>query len=208
MKYEMAIKIARELAAELGPVCVQVEIAGGLRRGKADPHDIELVAQPRLEPVTDLFGQRIEDYSLLDERLGELVEAGRLEPAGKDGSRFKQFRVAPEGIVLDLFVVLPPAQWGYILAIRTGPAHYSQWLVTRRNKNGALPSHLSAHNGALWEGEHQQRVIETATEADFFAVLGIPMPPPAERTPRWGAFVEEPSTNADAHEPAANTGGE
>lgn len=208
MKYELAIRIARELAAELGPVCEQVEIAGGLRRGKADPHDIELVARPRLEPVTDLFGHRLEDYSLLDERLGELVEAGRLEPV-KDGPRFKQFRVTPEGIVLDLFVVLPPAQWGYIMAIRTGPAHFSQWLVTRRNKNGALPSHLSAHNGALWEGDRQQRVIETPTEADFFSVLGIPMPPPAERTPRWGAFVEEPepSTNASQHE-FTNAGGE
>lgn len=188
MKYEMAIKIARELAAELGPVCEEVVIAGGLRRMKQDPHDIELVVRPRLAPlVTNFFGDTVEDVSLLDERLEELVEAGRLERGPKNGPRFKQFRVPPSGIVLDLFVVLPPAQWGCLLAIRTGPAHYSQWLVTPRNKNGAMPSDLVTRNGALWRGD---QLIETPTEESYFAAMRIPMAAPAERTPMWGRFRE------------------
>lgn len=188
MKHNLAIAIARDIQTRLAPACVQIEIAGGLRRNKPDVHDIELVAQPRLIPVENLFNEHIDDHSLLDERLAELLDAGALTPGAADGSRFKQYRVPPSGIALDLFIVLPPAQWGYIMAIRTGPAHYSQWLVTRRNKNGALPSHLSAHNGAIWEGDRQQRVIETPAEADFFQVLGLPMPAPADRTPRWGQF--------------------
>lgn len=190
MKHNLAITIARDIQAQLAPACLQIEIAGGLRRGKPDVHDIELVVQPRLVPVENLFGEHIEDHSLLDERLAELLDAGALTPGNADGSRFKQYRVPPSGVALDLFIVLPPAQWGSIMAIRTGPAHYSQWLVTARNKNGAMPSHLSCHNGALWEGHRQQRLIETPTEASFFDALGIPMPPPADRSPSWGQFIE------------------
>lgn len=190
MNYNLALTIARDIQDQLAPACLQIEIAGGLRRAKPDVHDIELVAQPRLVPVANLFGEHIEDHSLLDERLTELLDAGALTPGNADGSRFKQYRVPPSGVALDLFIVLPPAQWGVIMAIRTGPAHYSQWLVTARNKNGALPSHLTAHNGALWEGDRQQRLIETPTEASFFDALGIPMPIPAHRSPRWGQFSE------------------
>lgn len=185
MKYEMAVKIARELVDELRPGCLEVEFAGGLRRLKTDPHDIEIVARPALVPVTDLLGEQVDDYSLLDEELGRMVDAERLIPAGKAGPRFKQFRVPPSGVVLDLFVVVPPAQWGYIMAIRTGPAHYSQWLVTARSKNGARPSHLEARNGALWQGE---RLIETPTERSFFEALGVEMPAPQDRMPLWGRF--------------------
>lgn len=188
MKYEMAIEIARELAAELGPVCVQVEIAGGLRRMKQDPHNIELVVRPRTAPlVTNFFGETVEDVSLLDERLEELVEAGRLERGRKNGPRYKQFKLLPSGLMFDLSVVMPPAQFGYLLAIRTGPAHFLQWLVTPRRKNGAMPSDLSSKNGALWRGES---LIETPTEESYFAALGIPMVAPAERTPMWGRFRE------------------
>lgn len=191
MKHSLALAIARDIQAQLAPACVQIEIAGGLLRGKPDVHDIELVAQPKMSPlVTNFFGEVMETASLLDERVTEMVEAGLLIYGGKKGSRYMQFYVPPSRIALDLFIVLPPAQWGYIMAIRTGPANYSQWLVTRRTKNGALPSHLSARNGAIWEGDRQQRVIETPTEASFFEVLGLPMPEPTDRIPKWGQFSQ------------------
>jgi hypothetical protein len=42
-------------------------------------------------------------------------------------------------IAIDLFIVLPPAQFGAFFAIRTGTAEFSQWLVTPREKGGAIP---------------------------------------------------------------------
>lgn len=189
MKYELALTTARTLLADLAPACVQIEIAGGIRRMKPDPHDIELVAVPRIAPITtNFFGEVMEDYSLLDERLGAMINDGRLEAAGKNGPRYKLFRLPASGAVVDLFVVLPPAQWGYIYAIRTGPAHYSQWLVTERSRGGAKPDDLRASQGALWRN---MDLIETPTEASFFAALGLDMPAPRDREPRWGLFVEE-----------------
>jgi DNA polymerase/3'-5' exonuclease PolX len=95
----------------------------------------------------------------------------------------KQFAVAPTGIKLDLFIVQPPAQWGAILAIRTGPAHYSHWLVTQRKQGGAMPSYLRQRDGALWDGDE---LVPTPTEASYFAALGIDtVPDPWDRHPSW-----------------------
>lgn len=186
MDYELstAKRIADELIEHLRRACVQIEIAGSIRRRARWVHDIEIVAQPWLETqrATDLFGEITTTYySCLDEVLADLHEQQILRafPGSKHGDRFRQFAVAPTGINLDLFIVRPPAQWGSILAIRTGPAHYSHWLVTRRLAGGAMPSHLRQHNGALWNGD---TLIPTPTEADYFTALGIsPMPLPWDR---------------------------
>lgn len=194
MDYELSIakRIADELVERLRSSCVQIEIAGSIRRRSPWVHDIEIVAEPWLEVVPNLFGDAVHYHSRLDDALANLQDEQilRFFPDAKQGDRFKQFAIAPLGIKLDLFIVRPPGQWGAIMAIRTGPAHYSQWLVTHRNNNGALPSHLAVHNGAIWEGD---RLIETPTEADLFQVLGLPMPAPADRTPRWGQFNEVPA---------------
>lgn len=181
--YTTTMPIARRLADIIHPACHQIHIAGSLRRRKPTVHDIEIVCQPRVEHVTDLFGHAIDDYTpALDAILDQLIEAGELTPI-KNGERFKQYIVNPSGIHFDLFIILPPAQYGAILAIRTGPAHYSQWLVTSRQKGGAKPSHLDQRDGALWEGD---RLLLAPTEEAYFALLGIsPVPDPPDRQPTW-----------------------
>lgn len=204
MRYELAMKAAREFLEDVRPACVQAEIAGGLRRGKSVVHDIEIVAAPRMRHVgANLFGEPLGEVSLLDEWLAEMVNCGTLMVGPKQGPRFKQFK-ASCGLMLDVFVVRPPAQWGVIYALRTGPAHYSHWLVTPRNRNGALPSDLRVARGAVWSGlarcvtqaqqdaaieDGRARLVETPTEESFFALLGIPMPEPGAREPQWGQWV-------------------
>lgn len=187
MIYEQAYKLARDLADDLAPACERIEIAGGLRRRKPDVHDLELLAIPKVFPVVlNLLGEATEDYFPLDDYLADLVELGKLAPGTKNGRRFKQYKVLPSGIFLDLFIVLPPAQWGVIKAIRTGPAHYSHWLVTRKDRGGALPNHLRVKDGAI-RPLYDDLVIETPTEESFFEVLGIPMPDPVDRVPAWSS---------------------
>lgn len=190
MDYELSVakRIADELVARLRSSCVQIEIAGSIRRRARWVHDVEIVVEPLLEavPEQDLFGEtQVRRYhSRLDDALDELQEglALRSFPGSKHGERFRQFAVAPTGIKLDLFIVRPPAQWGSTLAIRTGPAHYSHWLVTQRRQGGGMPGHLRQRDGALWAGE---RLVETPTEASYFAALGLEMPEPWERAPQW-----------------------
>lgn len=187
MDYELAVakKVADELVERLRRSCAQIEVAGSIRRRAARVHDVEIVAKPWLEGVPDLLGDALHYRSRLDDALAELQEKQMLRtfPGAKHGERFKQFVILPTGIKLDLFVVRAPAQWGSTLAIRTGPAHYSHWLVTPRRQGGAMPSHLRHRDGGVYDG---QDLVPTPTEEEFFAVLEIePVPEPWERAPRW-----------------------
>ena len=150
MDYELSIakRIAEELVERLRPGCVQIEIAGSIRRRSPWVHDIEIVAEPWWEKVPNLLGEAITYRSGLDDVLAELQELQALRsfPGSKHGERMKQFAVAPLGIKVDLFIVRPPAQWGSLLAIRTGPAHYSHWLVTQAQP-GRRVAELSAAAG-------------------------------------------------------------
>lgn len=186
MNYEKAYLLARDLANQLAPHCERVEIAGGVRRHKADVHDLELVVTPKLVPQYDMFGGETGDRNLLVEYLTWLVRSGELQPGPKQGPRFRQYRVLPSGIMLDLFIVHYPAQFGVIHAIRTGPAHYSHWLVTQRLKGGALPNDARVADGAVWVEGGQGGPLPMETEGEFFAFLDIPMPAPQDRTPAWG----------------------
>lgn len=105
MNYADARAIAERLIERLSPSCERIEVAGSVRRQQPFVHDIELVAVPRFEETEpDLFGSPTNRRSLVD---GALVGLGEFNC---NGPRYKQILLA-EGICLDLFIVLPPAQW-------------------------------------------------------------------------------------------------
>jgi DNA polymerase/3'-5' exonuclease PolX len=177
--------MAEELMTLLAPACDRIEIAGSVRRLVPRVRDIELVAVPRL--VTDMH-RLIADAEI--SALDRLIEAlaNDTEPTAPlrfharpaNGTRYKRLWWRRR-VKVDLFVVLPPACWGAIHAIRTGPAEYSQVLVTKRRRGGALPDDLAQHHGCLWRGG---RRIETPEESEFFATLGVPFWAPCERSAR------------------------
>ncbi|HID85701.1 MAG TPA: hypothetical protein EYP54_11505 [Anaerolineales bacterium] len=172
--------LAEDFITAIYPFCERAEVAGSVRRGQAELGDIEIVAQPLTRPVMGLFGPMGETDALLDfpwHTWGRLV---------KNGPRYKQI-FTPQGVALDVFIVRPPAQFGLVFLIRTGPADFSRWVVTPRRKGGGLPSHLRVRDGAIWQGNE---VIPTPTEADVFRVLGLDPIPPAERKPLWWSAKE------------------
>lgn len=170
------LPIANGLVGTMRPGCEKIEIAGSLRRGKDQVKDIEIVAQPILG--CDIFGDSSPDVpSGLDAVLMVLIARGRLDPV-KGGQRYMQFVIRPEDIKLDLFIVRPPAQWGPIFLIRTGPDSFSKRFVTKRKYGGLLPSNLREKDGCIWDGD---RALDTPTEESVFSILGIPWIPPEER---------------------------
>ena len=164
---------------KLAPYCERIEIKGSIARGKPEPKDIELVAIPKFgKGTTDLFGAEVAPVNLLN----LIVDAhARNEDLvlTKNGDRYKQFHL-PEYVYVDLFIVLPPAQWGVIATIRTGPGDYSKWLVTQKRQGGAMPAHLHQKDGALWRGNE---MIETPEESDYFRALGLDWVAPELRCP-------------------------
>lgn len=183
---DVARSQAARVADVLRPACTRVLVAGSVRRGKADVGDVEIVCQVSgvwhqvsaqmaledgargLSPLSE--GPSIEDV------LAGMVERGELAPRGADGPRMKKFWVvvnAGPRLKLDLFIVRPPAQWGVILAIRTGPAEYSKWLVTHARAVG-----MHVEHGALWRFG---QAVATPEETDFFRALGLAWELPEQR---------------------------
>jgi len=199
MEHKRAMKIADILLERLYPACERMEIAGSLRRGKADVKDIEIVAIPDMTPVPAPkpkleFGKpipRLTGYKTqLDALLADASMNGFLE-FEKNGDKFKKlvyFEGSTPVIKIDLFLVTPPARWGVQFLIRTGPADFSHWAVTRRKTGGALPNGYRVQDGAVWRGEHEnetQNLIGFDSELEFIEFLGLDWIDPAKRVAVW-----------------------
>lgn len=117
MKLAAAQSIAERLLEEMTPYCERISIAGSVRRRRPEVGDIEIVAIPK-PYETGMFASGI--ATVLDRWP---VVRGQLP------CRYTQ-RILPEGIALDFFVA-EPANWGLILAIRTGPAKFSHEILAR-----------------------------------------------------------------------------
>lgn len=181
MKLTDAKEIASQWVELLSPSCRRIEIAGSIRRGKQDVKDIDIVCVPRFQEEPGMFDEYPMSINLLDRTLGKLFWDQAYSAATKDGPRHKTLRL-PEFINLELWIVLPPAQWGVQLMIRTGPSEFSTWMVTQRNKGGALPSYLKVDQGAVW---HRSKLVETPDEADLFKLANLDYIEPAKRVARW-----------------------
>lgn len=173
--------VANELLEALRPTCTRLAVAGSLRRGEREVKDVELVALPKRAP--DLLGAA-NGPCQLTLKLRELAYAGAIRWRGEthptSSTPFLEERRAwflvslPREVRVDLFAVRPPAQWGAIFAIRTGPADYSRRLVTvcqRRN--------LRSMGGRLvdWTG----KTVSTPEERDFIEACGLPYVEPRDR---------------------------
>jgi DNA polymerase/3'-5' exonuclease PolX len=179
--YREALAVAERVVAALRPGCDRIEIAGSLRREARDVGDIEIVARPKThkEP-SGLFFEVDAEVSDLDPLVDRLVASGEYERLlGKD--RYTKLRHRASGLQVDLFTVRPPAQWGVIHTIRTGPAAYSQWLVTEARRRGFHVREGALHRGSLGCGSASCEVIDTPEEHDLFAALGMRWPRPVER---------------------------
>ncbi len=184
-----ALRAAEALVEQIGDQCLQLKIAGSLRRGKHSVGDIELVAQPVVEkreiaPVAaqlSLFGgatggasAKIETISHLDQQLNALVSQGVIykdrpytHEKGVWGDKRKQFwidtLVSEAGAVLDHLPVMT-----YIkvdLYIVTPPAQWGPIFAIRTGD-----SDFTGHAGLMrWINERtpyqqtQGRLIVAAT---------------------------------------------
>jgi DNA polymerase/3'-5' exonuclease PolX len=171
--YAEAKRRADELLAELSPACERIEIAGGVRRQKPECHDTELVAIPKFEPILDIFNQVARQRNLLNERIEELHLV-----LDKNGDRYKKI-IYTEDLDCDLFIVLPPAQWGVIFTIRTGSAEFSHYIVTPRKYGGKMPSDCACKDGAVHD--KSGRIIPMPEEMDFLNFLGLGWIKPSDR---------------------------
>lgn len=184
-----AAAAAGELVAVLSPGCERIAIAGSIRRAKPQVHDLELVAVPRVQATADggLWGTTV-DVDLLEEGIGQMLAAGDLrlrdvvfhrqdgttEIRNLNGPRMKA--LVYRGLPVDLFVVRPPAEWGVVFALRTGPGDWNTRLVTDCQRYLRF-----VEGGARLRVEG--RYVPCPEEQDFFAALGQEWVDPPDRRP-------------------------
>lgn len=205
MKHDVALKVAESLVEHLRSACTRIEIAGSVRRGKAEVKDIEIVCvpdlsvAPRRAPLE--FGKPIPpSYKTELDRLIAGMEDVSLE---LKGPRMKKLFLRYAGIKCDLFINLPPAEWGVQLVIRTGPADFSHWLVTQRKFGGALPNGYFVKHQVVWDASQVRKSempedpdkalkllaegnhVPMAEEAEFLGFCGLGWIEPRERAARW-----------------------
>lgn len=157
MNHSTAFTIAQSLVEHLRPACTRIEIKGSLARQKPDVGDIEILAVPDLTPVPRArleFGKPIPRLykTALDKLLDEMCDDRAIKMLA-DGDRFKKLWLNYAGIKVDLFLNIPPSQWGVQSVIRTGPEDFSHWVVTYRDyehRRGALPKGFFVRHQVVW----------------------------------------------------------
>jgi hypothetical protein len=171
MPLEYARGMAEALVELLAPACERIEIAGSVRRKKAKPNDIEIVAVPRISEMKqapaatiDLLGNRqvvpvtVEIRNDLDVMCDLFLAQGTLEKRPDNrgrhcwGTGIKRavFYQGKDYAPVDLFQVIEPRQWGVIYAIRTGPGDCNRLLVTSRRWGGGCPLDRKVAGGRVW----------------------------------------------------------
>lgn len=197
MELKLAQQYAREVADYVAPYCDRVETAGGVRRGKDRPHDIELVVVPKLESSQcTIDGEDLWDVDLLfgmlsslrlEADMGHPLQKAPSDKAGKAAPLGRRcYRVLWKGEKVDIFAVLPPAQFGVIYAARTGDAGFTQSLYGIARSRG-----MRFSDGCIMDGKGE--VLQTPEEKDVFRALDLPWVEPKNRNmlpPFSGTFDE------------------
>ena len=128
MEYSTAIKIANRLVELLGPACERIDIAGSIRRMKADVKDVEIVCLPVKEFIQkDLFGGG--EYKTVPAFNQAVQQVTKELIKGNTDGRYMQILLKGFGdFKLDVFM---PQQHDYYrqLAIRTGSAQYAHHVI-------------------------------------------------------------------------------
>ena len=175
VKYALAEarELAERIAEILRPGCEKLDIAGSIRREKAEVKDIEIVCLPRRVEMYNLFGELtgLDFANEFDEAIFNFETAFDYKYI-KSGNKYKQVALTMENgktINLDLFIA-ENHNYGYILALRTGDWEFSKALVTSRILGGLKPDDITLSDGAIYRGKTQ---LICCSEYSFFGNWGL-----------------------------------
>lgn len=171
--------VAAHFRTLLAPACQRIEIGGGIRRGKPNPHDIELVGIPIFD--TDLFGEPTTTTSDLDCIIAELIESGKFRwdtDVKRRGPKYKRLIVPGIGIPLELFLTTPDG-WGWTYLLRTGSAEWNVAMVTSTLQGGLKPTGIECKDGVVYLMGKPQAL---PSEEDVFKLWDLPYIEPRDRS--------------------------
>ncbi len=170
MKAFDAYNLAEKIKGQLAPMCERIEIAGSLRRGRADVNDIDLVILPKagqlaaIKARCELKCRRVRD--------GDQNYIVMLRLPGQQEFQLDIFFArAAECDLLQK----KPGNWGTLLLCRTGSKEHNIFIVEHAKTRG-----FTWHP---YEGvkDGDGYVIASETEEEIFDMLALKFVPPANR---------------------------
>ena len=177
---EQAHVVALRLKSELASSCEMIEIAGSLRRGRADVGDIEFLCVPRTMPMRDLFGDEIGSHDLLTERCLFLEDDGILKRRGGFGPQNKLLVDVESGIPVDVFSTTLE-NWGMSMVVRTGPADFNVRLMSEFKRLGHKAHAYGGVTLNAYDIHGARKEITCPTEESVFEAIGWKWLEPEER---------------------------
>jgi DNA polymerase/3'-5' exonuclease PolX len=176
--------IALELYGVLTPACIRLEIAGSIRRGKPEVHDIDLVVQARYHDnvTVDLFNNPqvihnppVELFQAIT-RLKEDFQCSSIDP--------KILRFVYRDIPVEIYLSeRDGSNYGALLQMRTGSARWNTYMASRAIRVGKYYRAgygIYEHDDRVRVGDFGER-LDDGTEAGIFKALDMLYQPPAGR---------------------------
>lgn len=183
MKYPIAKKYADQIVEWLRPFCERIEIAGSVRRGKAECNDVDVVVIPRVAQARDLFGTETSRRNLLAEELRNYVTENQARGASwlrsRDGvttASSTNFYLQLPKCELNVFCA-EEANFGAVWLTYTGSREANLWMIERAKTVGLVWSAKKGvgkelPDGMGWVGK---------TEQEIYRALKMPYVEPPDR---------------------------
>lgn len=180
MELNRARELAENIKQELAPLCHRIEVAGSIRRGKPDVHDIDIVCIP----ISQAF------YSMLG-RLGNVSGGPKIYKVEVFGDEGKIIISQGKPFCADIYIATE-ATWATMMLIRTGSAQHNIRLCKLAQSKGmklhADGSGLEKVPNFTYESvlfcsplAQIPELIPCPTETAIFEALGLPYKAAAER---------------------------
>lgn len=170
----LALEAARAVAAEakrlFGRYCQRWEVAGSVRRGRPQVHDLDIVCMPIDMKAWMELGMTAKGLHV----------SGRYVAGPRNLSLVGRWQVPGGSHKVECQVDINSAHelnWGMMLLSKTGSVEHNIWLASRAKKAGMT---FSPYQGIMRDGH----VIAGATEEEVFKALGLALVPPEQREMR------------------------
>jgi len=178
MRLADAALLAEKVLAVFEPFCERVAVAGSIRRGRSEVHDIDLVAIPKpVEMLGPLCGTAHFTESMVWEQLiPKALKKWGLK-SEVSGQELLRFTFPLTGFQVDVYHARAET-WGVILLVRTGSREHNVKLCSLAKGKGLM---LSAAQGVVSNGQ----VVASRSEEEIFSALGLGFVEPKNREANW-----------------------
>lgn len=148
------LTLARDVVVTIQDVVKRVEVAGSIRRGVADPGDVDLVVEP-------------DDDELLFGRVLKIADPGTLRRSGD----YVTFEVA--GVKVDL-ALTSPEFWGMKMLQLTGSREFNALWRRRAEEAGYEVYYERIAKVRRWGYTHDvTEVVRDKSEEEILALVGL-----------------------------------